>query len=210
MKKPSVDFRREFRDAPVPIRLSCPFSNGIILNYYARALSYNSRVLRVLSVNPFERDIQLIVAAPFFAGVIRCQVASVTRSKRQASTFEVDLRYVDAPVLSGSRAYDAHRPDSPNLAGLPILNAEIAAVAFELAAALESSVGIPFAKAFAQVRDQNPHLKHLALIAATIILTNDKGLANYSVVDRALKRRPQKTMSAPAPLLTQAQDRRAG
>ena len=51
------EISKDFRSAPVPVRLSCPFSNGITLNYYARALSCNSRVLRVISVNPFEREL---------------------------------------------------------------------------------------------------------------------------------------------------------
>lgn len=185
---------RDFRAAPVPIRLSCPFSNGITLNYYARALSCNSRVLKVLSVNPFERDLQLIVAAPFFGGLVRCQVASVTRSKRQASTYEVDLRFVESTGLRADRG-DPGWPEEIACPS-PILSADIAQVASEMAAALESSMGIPFAKAYGQVRDQNRHLKLLALIAALVQLSRERGLVSLQALELAGKRRPSSRLEA--------------
>lgn len=204
-----TDFLRDFRAAPVPIRLSCPFSNGIILNYYARALSCNARVLKVLSLNPFERQLQLIVAAPFFNGMVRCQVASVARSKLQASTYEVDLRYVDAPLLT-----DYHSDDGARVITCPspMLAADIAQAACEVVAALESSMGIPFAKAFGQVRDQNRHMKLLALIAALLNLAREKGLAGLDVIEDNIKRRPavQLQTSLFAPAGDQAVERRVG
>jgi hypothetical protein len=187
---------RDFRAAPVPIRLSCPFSNGITLNYYARALTCNGRVLRVISVNPFERELQLIVAAPFLNGLVRCQVASVTRSKRQASTYELDLRFVDAPILTDTRGADVDEIACPS----PILSADIAQVATEVAGALESSMGIPFAKAYGQVRDQNRHMKLLALIAALMNLSREKALANVDVLNAGAARRPNARPRTSLPL----------
>jgi hypothetical protein len=193
-----TDFRRDFRSAPVPIRLSCPFSNGITLNYYARALTCTSRVLRVLSMNPFERGIQLFVTAPFFSSFARCQVASVTRSKRQASSYEIDLRFVDVPAfLQGAATKDLGSPEgllNSELPSLPgdsiIMSADIAQAAAEMAVALESSVGIPFAKAFEQARLTNRHLKLLALMAATLALSQEKNLAGEDFLVRAIKHAP--------------------
>ena len=184
------EISRDFRSAPVPIRLSCPFSNGITLNYYARALSLNSRVLRVLSVNPFERELQLIVAAPFLSGLVRCQVASIRRSKRQASTYEVDLRYVDSPVLLGLQDPNLDTDPSGKACPSPILSADIANVATELAAELETRMGISFAKAYAQVRDQNRHMKLLALISAVLNLVSEKNLAGRAGISVVVKRAP--------------------
>ena len=183
-----ADFRRDFRSAPVPIRLSCPFSNGITLNYYARAVSCNSRVLKVLSVNPFDRELQLFVAAPFISGISRCHVASVTRSKRQASTFEIDLRFIEAPVLIGSsNESDVTASSPPAPASSQIMSAEIASAASDLAMMLEASPEAPFTKAFAQARSQNGHLKMLALIAAVLDLTRGKGLVRTSNLRQAMK-----------------------
>lgn len=186
---------RDFRAAPVPIRLSCPFSNGITLNYYARALSCSTRVLRVLSVNPFERELQLIVSAPFLNSLERCEVASIVRSKRQASTYEIDLRFVHAPISLGVREVTTTSEQvrvrrMPDVCPNPILSADIAEVAGEVASALETSLGIPFAKAYAQVRNQNRHLKLLALIAALIELSREKSLAQSEFVSNQLGRKP--------------------
>lgn len=205
--------RRDFRSAPVPIRLSCPFTNGITLNYYARALTCNGRVLRVLSVNPFERDLQLIVAAPFFNGPVRCQVASITRSKRLASSYELDLRYGDTPTLRGTsedRWSDVSVDSS--VEALPIHSVDIAQTASELAVALETNLGIPFAKAFAQVRVRDRHLKLLALIAAMLSLAREKGLADPDVVATVLRRKPSGAMGAslPTPEGETTMEQRAG
>jgi hypothetical protein len=178
-----ADFRRDFRNAPVPIRLSCPFSNGIILNYYARAVSCNNRILKVLSVNPFDRELQLLVAAPFISGISRCHVASVTRSKRQASTFEIDLRFIDAPhLIASSNDTDASVSSTP--AASQITSAEIASAASDLATILDESLEAPFTKAFTQARS---HLKLLALIAALMDLTREKGMVNTNKLREAMK-----------------------
>ena len=103
------------------------------------------------------------MAAPFFNGLVRCQVASITRSKRQASTYEVDLRYVDAPALVKGHDAPLDNDTGGKPCPSPILSADIAEVASEVAAALESSMGIPFAKAYSQVRDQNCHMKLLEI-----------------------------------------------
>ena len=184
MKKLAADFARDFRTSPVPIRMSCRFSNGITLNYYARAVTCTDRMLRAISVNPFERGIQLVIAAPLGDGIVRCRVVGITRSKRHASCFEVDLRFIDSPtpLLLEDAA------SAPCLADAPLLVDDIMAAASGLGSALEASIGIPFATAFAQARLHDRHPAILAAIAATFLVLEEKGFAKCNLALQAAQR----------------------
>ncbi len=184
MKKLAADFSRDFRTSPVPIRMSCRFSNGITLNYYARAVTCTDRMLRAISVNPFERGIQLVISAPFLDGIARCRVAGVTRSKRHASCFEVELRFIDSPIplLLEDAA------SSPCLPEPPLLVDDIVVAASGLASTLEASIGIPFATAFAQARLPDRHHALLAVIAATFLVLEEKGFAKCNLALQAAQR----------------------
>jgi hypothetical protein len=142
----------------------------------------------VLSVNPFDRELQLFVAAPFISGITRCLVASVTRSKRQASSFEIDLRFVESPVLIARSEDTPGTPAGSQVSAMEVVSAAaIAHTAVDLAVALQSSMGIPFVKAFAEVKSADSHLKSLALISAVVNLTCGKGLSSTDLVSETIR-----------------------
>ena len=154
----SVDIRKDFRSAPVPIRLTCRYSNGIALSYYARALSVNSRSLRVLCAQPFETGVELSVLAPFLQGLTVCRVAASVRSKRQISFFELDLRTLRAtlPPAEADEAADRAVQTSPNDRD------ELVRAAAELAGLLENAIDRRFTVAWNQL----PPARRPALLAA--------------------------------------------
>ena len=88
----------DFHSAPVVIRMTCRYSNGIIVTYGGHALAYDSSSLRVLSGDNFEKGISLRVIAPFLDGIAACRVASSSRSQEQPGRFEVELRFLKKPV----------------------------------------------------------------------------------------------------------------
>ena len=73
----------DFHTDPVPIRLSCRYSNGAVVSYGARALAYNDSSLQVLSSENFEKGIRLNILAPFLEGIASCRVAATARSRGQ-------------------------------------------------------------------------------------------------------------------------------
>jgi hypothetical protein len=122
------------------------------------------------------------------------------------------LRYVDAPALVKGHDAPLDNDTGGKPCPSPILSADIAEVASEVAAALESSMGIPFAKAYSQVRDQNCHMKLLALISAMLNLASEKGLAGSSGVSVVFKREPGRQFHGAliATSADSASERRAG
>jgi hypothetical protein len=76
----------------VPVRLSCRYSNGTVVSYAARAVSYDDSSLRVLSAENFEKGVTLNVLAPFMDGLISCKVCSTSRIPEQLAYFELELK----------------------------------------------------------------------------------------------------------------------
>lgn len=193
------DFRKEFRAAPVPIRMSTAFSKKTDLNFHARAISCTQRTLRVLSVSPFESGVQLSITAPFLDGSPGCRVVGVKRILGDEKGFEVELRFTEPPVpvtvavppvaqLVGAAAQE--KLPAPQQQA-PLRVEEIAAAAAVLGRELESSLEVPYAKAFSRmdVRTSAPErqLRLLATIAATMLLLQEKRLADGSSLLESLE-----------------------
>ena len=88
----------DFHSAPVVIRMTRRYSNGIIITYGGLALAYDDSSLRVLSAEKLEKGVNLNVLAPFLSGVATCRVASSSRSQEQPARFELELRFLKKPV----------------------------------------------------------------------------------------------------------------
>ena len=78
--------------------LSVRYSNGIVLNYRARALSYDASSLRVLSTELLEAGIAVNVSAPFLAKAGSCSILSVSRNPERPGYFEIELKFLKKPV----------------------------------------------------------------------------------------------------------------
>lgn len=179
--------RQDFRFAPVPIRLSCRYLNGITLSYYARAMSLNSRSLRVLSAQPFETGVRLNVVAPFWKSTTECRVAASVRSKKQVSFFELDLKFLQEPALAPAEtpvAAVASQPVPSDSTNLTVL----AVVAADLADRLEET---RFSLAWQKLpAARRPHYL-VACVSACMLLLQEKGYLDIRHALRSLGPPPE-------------------
>jgi hypothetical protein len=155
--------------APVPIRLTCRYSNGVVVSYGARALAYNESSLRVLSSENFEQGIHLNVIAPFLEGVASCRVTATCRSRKQPPYFELDLKLVKKPVLT--TRLQADQQAEQHKKGIP---EEVVLAAQNLALALEKGAG----RSFSQVLEDAPSrpLALLLAVAGVLLVLQGKSL----------------------------------
>ena len=174
----------DFRAAPVPIRLSCRYSNGTVVSYAARALAYDDSSLRVLSSENFEKGVPLSVLAPFLGGISSCRVLATSRSQEQPAYFELDLNILKKPAPVPQPKKDSAVQDPRCL-----IPEDVVLAARELAARLEQSDSLRFS----QVLQLFLPAQRLALLgvssAAVALLLQEKGLLDLRRLVETLNRK---------------------
>ena len=155
--------------SPVPIRLTCRYSNGIIVSYVARAISYDDKSVRILSSESFERGIRLNVLAPFLNSITPCRVDAVSRSRQESAYFELNLRLIP-------KAENAPQPANASTGSLDslLVNVRIATALAKFANRLEEHSG---RTCWLALRDTPPEERPLImpmLAAAVAILLQEK------------------------------------
>ena len=144
-----------FHTAPVPIRLSCRYSNGTVVSYAALAISYHDSTLHVHSSENFQKSEKLQVSAPFIEGVAPCCVVGAGRRQKQSQYYELDLKLLKKPaIVVAPEKVEAPHLDIPKEVGLAGL---------ELATRLAINGTPPFS----QVLREFPTEKRPLLLAIT-------------------------------------------
>ena len=170
----------DFRPVPVPIRLSCRYSNGTVVSCVARALAYDDSFLRVLSSEGFDKGIQLSVVAPFLDGIVTCRVSATSRSRDEAAYFELKLRFLKKPTpptrLEVGSAAGEMRLSVPEEEKRPPVPEAVGLVARELAGRLEQGGALRYSQLLEMhLPAQRPNL--LAISAAAVaMLLQEKSL----------------------------------
>lgn len=75
------------------VRLSCRYSNGMVVNFAGRLLSHEEETLRVVTSAKFDVGIPLTATCDVLPGPTVCRVANVTRWEDQAGFFVLDLNH---------------------------------------------------------------------------------------------------------------------
>lgn len=158
----------------LPVRLSCRFSNGMVMSYGARAVSCEGETLRVLTSEKFEPGVALQVTSPVLARPTVYRVAKVSRSEGQAGFFLVDLRVLAPPTPKPA----ARRP-------IPEVLREAAA---ELAERLEAAgPQATLYGALSATTSRQAGAFVVASLAAVLALVQRKGLADTLSLVRSLE-----------------------
>lgn len=153
--------------SPTPIRLTCRYSNGIVVSYVARMISYDDKSLRVLSSESFDRGIRLNVLTPIFNGIMLCRVNAVSRSS-QTGYFELDLRLLP-------KAEPAPQPAIVSMATSGgVLGAQLATVLSDFASRLEQHPGRTCSLVLRENPPENRFLILPMLAAAVALLLQEK------------------------------------
>ena len=149
--------------------LGVRYSNGILLNFHARALSYDTTALRVLCTEPLETGIAVNVSAPFLANVGSCSIFSVSRKPDRPGYFEIELNFLKKPALKEVADQDvaAENPLSFTAEG-------ISRAAQEFAALLESGELQPFSRVLEQAQLDRRPMFGAASALALMLLLQDK------------------------------------
>lgn len=174
----------DFQSAPVPIRLTCRYSNGTVVSYGARALAYDDSSLRVLSSEGFEKGISLNVLAPFLGGIASCRVAGASRSSQQPGYFELQLKFLKKPLPAAQQMKEA--PQASARKGVP---EDLARAAEELAERLESARGQLFSEVLKRAPASPRPLFLLVSAAAVLLLLQEKGLLDARHVLETVRRK---------------------
>ena len=166
-----------FRSAPVPIRLTCRYSNGSVVSYGARALGYDDSSIQVLSSAIFERGISLNVLAPFWKGMVSCRVAASSRSQQQPAYFELDLKFVSklAPLEQAEAGPLGDPAGSRTRKPLP---REAVLAAQELAVKLEATPGRKFSDVLQETAQSRRLLSLLVTVAGVLVVLHEKGVVD--------------------------------
>jgi len=174
--------QKDFRSAPITIRLSCRYSNGSVVSHVARALACDDSSLRVLSAEGFEAGVRLNVLAPFLDGVTGCRVVAAARSSQQPAYFELELRILEKP-----RQVLQVKIELPPEANQRLLPEELAVAARDFATRLEQDDKSRFSEVFGQAAaEQRPLL--LTVVAASVaLLLQGKELVDLRHLAETLK-----------------------
>ncbi len=156
---------RDYRDAPVPVRMTCRFSNGIMLSYYARVITTSKSSIHLMSANPFEHGVQLNLVAPFLNGIVSCRVYRVRRSEIDRSLFDLELRVV--------KELGMEKDDEARLS--PLSLEQLTETTGQLADQLEKSMETPFRKIIRNLPESERHPFLMASITAVSALMQEKG-----------------------------------
>ncbi|MBI4442484.1 MAG: hypothetical protein HY649_03810 [Acidobacteria bacterium] len=159
----------DFHATPVPIRLSCRYSNGAVVSYGARALAYDDSSLQVLSSENFEQGIRLNILAPFLQGIVSCRVVAASRSREQPAYFELNLRILKKPPPA------APQKKLPVEAVSRLLPEEAALAARELAGRLERGDTLRWAHIIEEIPASQRPVYLTVTAAAVALLLQDKG-----------------------------------
>lgn len=161
----------DFHSAPVPIRMSCRYSNGLTVSYGARALAYDDSSLRVLSSEDFARGITLNIFAPFWEGITACRVAASARNRKQPAYFELELSLLKKP-LPAARAKKKPAVEQTRKA----IPQKVAFAAEQMAAALELAADKGISQVWRQLPPSRRPLFLTVSAAAVLLLLQEKGL----------------------------------
>ena len=174
----------DFHSAPVPIRMSCRYSNGMIVSYGARALAYDDSSLRVLSSEDFDRGIRLNIFAPFLEGITSCRVTASSRNREQPAYFELELSFLKKP-LPAARA-EAKTAVEQTRRAIP---REVAFAAEQMAAALELAADKRISQVWRQFPASRRPLFLTVCAAAVLLLLQEKGLLDMQNLLAGVKER---------------------
>lgn len=157
-----------------PVRLRCRYSNGLVTNALARAVSHEGDVLRVLCSEQFEAGVQLTAQASFLSGAQACRVLSARRSE-QPGYFLLDLKLPAA----------VQPAPAPQVAKAPV---DFTIFAAELAARLDDAGAVPLYRAAFQRATSRERQGFIQCAAAAIfVLLARKGHLDASQVLKKLK-----------------------
>ena len=149
--------------------LGVRYSNGIVINYHARALSYDTTSLRVLLSEELEAGISVNVLAPFLAKAASCKILNVSRNPERPGYFEVELKFLKKPVLAKLENQDAVA-ETP----LSFTPEGVSRAAQEFAAILEREEPQPFSQALRQIHPDRRAISGAASALALMLLLQDK------------------------------------
>lgn len=76
----------------IRVRLSCRYSNGIVMTFVGRVVSHEEGTLRVVTSEKFDVGIPLTATCDLLSGPTVFRVAKVTRWEDQAGFFLVELQ----------------------------------------------------------------------------------------------------------------------
>ena len=163
----------DFHTAPVPIRLSCRYTNGVALSFGARALSCTDASVRVLCSQHFDPGISLQVTARFWERTTACRVVAVRRSHKHRPSFEMDLEFVEKQLLESPEV-----KETIGEKGGGAVPAELIRAAGELAGQLERDEPQPLSQVFEALPSAVRPLALVVCAAALLRLLGEKNAAD--------------------------------
>ena len=161
------------------VRLTCRYSNGVVKNYVARAVSLEGQVLQVISAEGFEPGISLSAMAEFLTGRQTSQVIGAKRDPRGSYLLELLL---EPPPVSRPAPAKAVKPRSA-------AKAAFSRYATQLADKLTVAGKKPYrAAAFDQRGGQHGFVA--ATAAAVLLLLSEKNQVDaVAILERVRKAR---------------------
>ena len=176
--------RGDFHNAPVPIRLSCRYANGLALSFAARALWCGEDSMRVLCSQHFDPGVALQVSARFLEGNTTCRVAGVRRSRKHRSAFELDLEFIEKQPPETPAATEVVEEKAGR-----IIPAELIRAAGELAGELERDESKPLSQVFEALPSALRPPALIVCAAALLRLLGEKNAADGQRLLAALRER---------------------
>ena len=165
----SETFGRSFHSAPIPVLLGVRYTNGMVLNYRARAISYDGTTLRVLSPERLETGIAVTILAPFLTKVGSCSILSVTRNRERPGYFEIELKFSKKPVPAEMLIEDV-ATEAP----LSFTPAGVSLAAQEFAVLLERGESQRFSQVLQQLHPKRRPFFGAVSALALMLLLQDK------------------------------------
>jgi hypothetical protein len=164
------------------VRLTCRYSNGIVKNFVARAVSLEGQMLQVTCSEGFEPGIGLTVMAPFLTGGQTSLVTAVTRDAKVGLQI-ISLKLQPAPITLRVpvKAAKAVKPSSA-------AKAAFSRYANQLADKLAFAGKKPYRKAAFGKGVQHGFVAATAA-AALLLLAEKKQLDAVAILDRLRKAR---------------------
>jgi len=159
------------------VRLTCHYSNGLVKNYVARAVSLEGQVLQVACADGFEPGIGLTVMASFLSGRQSSRVTAVRRDAK-AGSYVVSLELQPASVSRGAPAR-AVKPSSAS-------KAAFSRYATQLADKLAFAGKKPYRKA-AFGRGVQPGFVAATAAAVLLLLADKNQLDAVAILERVTK-----------------------
>ncbi len=92
------------KKALLRVRLSCRYSNGIVMTFVGRVVSHEDETLRVATSEKFDVGIPLTATCDLLSGPTVFRVANVTRWEDQAGFFLLELHLLTRPKPAAPQA----------------------------------------------------------------------------------------------------------